>query len=371
MGLLPSAAVPSVGISITDGTHRHPQHPIRWKAHSYAHIVRRWIFRHTDGYRSSMKNHQPTQQLIEEALRERRCAVGHDERQRRTLYRRYRAGILTCPYRNVYAPNELWKSLTPNERHMHVARALQQLHPHWGFAALTASTAHGFDSSYELHKPLRITIVSEFHPTNHQYRKLERIVIPDAELVRTSDLYVTTPQRTLIDCSQRYPFIEVLPMMNSAMRMGIPIEGLPVECARLGFDATIMERLCRYATPLCENGGESKFYALVINLGFVAPKLQYPFPNPQNPRAPYRADFVWFTKDGDIVVVEFDGMGKYAMNNATRDDIKRHVTADFERERHIRRHARDIYRFTYDDLSKPMEVKRRLLAAGVPLDPYG
>ena len=231
-----------------------------------------------------MKSHRPTQQLIEEALRERRCAVGLNEPQRRALHRRYQAGILARPYRNVYAPTEHWQTLAPDERHMHVARALQDLHPHWGFAGLTAATALGFDTSYELHIPLRITIASEFHPTNHQYRQLDRIVIPGAELVRASDLQVTTPRRTLIDCSQRYPFIEVLPMMNAALRMGIPIDGLPIECARMGLDADIMERLCRYATPLCENGGESKFYASTIGLGFVPPRRSIPSPTRRIPK---------------------------------------------------------------------------------------
>lgn len=159
-----------------------------------------------------------------------------------------------------------------------------------------------------------------------------------------------------------------------------------------------METLVNYANPKSENGGESLARAIMLELGFVEPELQHEFPNPNHPQSPYRADFMWKV-NGKIIVGEFDGTDKYLIEDRTLPD-NRSVACDLRTEdfdgsveninnfstNNLYRYNRDavrkernrerwlmdcgvvrVVRFDYCDILNPIEFKKKLLSAGVPV----
>ena len=159
-----------------------------------------------------------------------------------------------------------------------------------------------------------------------------------------------------------------------------------------------METLVKYANPKSENGGESLARAVMLELGFVEPQLQHEFPNPNCPQSPYRADFMWKV-NGKIIVGELDGTDKYLIedrtslnnrsvagdlraedfdgsaeniNNFSTNNLYRYnrdaVRKERNRERWLMECGVDsIVRFDYCDILNPLEFKKKLLSAGVPV----
>ena len=159
-----------------------------------------------------------------------------------------------------------------------------------------------------------------------------------------------------------------------------------------------METLVNYANPKSENGGESLARAVMLELGFVEPELQHEFPNPNYPQSPYRADFMWKV-NGKIIVGEFDGTDKYLIEDRTLPDNRSAAcdlrTEDFDgsveninnfstnnlyrynrdavrKERNRERWLMDcgvvrVVRFDYCDILNPLEFKKKLLSAGIPV----
>ncbi|RSX51124.1 hypothetical protein [Bifidobacterium callimiconis] len=315
----------------------------------------------------SMRTHIPTERLLDEAERSHRCAIGGTDAQRRALLRRRKAGILISPYRNLYARAEYWSSLTPPQQHIHTARALSIVYPHWIFAGLTAACAYGLDHSHSLHADMTITIASTSPDMPRQNPRLRRIRMKDTSHRQIAGLPVTDIHRTLIDCATLFPFASALPMFDSAARKGVSLTGLPDRCRALGIDSANVTALCTYADPLSENGGESFARATIIQLGFVVPRLQRPFVNPANPNAPLRADFTWELPGDIIIVAEFDGMGKYVMTDTKRSSIQAKVHAEREREDQLKSQGvTTIVRFEFEDLTHSERLERKLLQAGVP-----
>ncbi|MBT1162343.1 MULTISPECIES: hypothetical protein [Bifidobacterium] len=314
-----------------------------------------------------MRMNRRIEDIMDAAQQERRCAVGLTDRDRRALLRRAREGSLERPHRNVYVKSGYWRSLTPHQQHLHTARALAKLHPRWVFAGLTAVCAHGFEHQYALHRNASVFVADPYVGPRRSSGMVHRLYMPDVPSTVVDGLCVTGARRTLIDCAQRYSFREMLPIFDSAARHGVDLSGLPELCREMGQDSATVVRLCRYADPLSENGGESLARAVMVDHGFMVPQLQREFPNPTNLEAPYRVDFLWELPDGSTIVGEYDGMGKYVLSDARRRTIQAKVHAERERETHLlAQGVTRIVRFEYEDLMHPERLERKLVDAGVP-----
>ncbi|KAB8293628.1 CTP synthase [Bifidobacterium avesanii] len=310
---------------------------------------------------------------MDEAQRERRCAVGRTDADRRALARRAAAGELIGPYRNLYARSDYWRGLQTTQRTIHVVRALALLHPDWVFAGLTAATIHGFDHSVSLHDGT-VSIASPRTSQSRDSGRLHRIRMVDPQPVVIDGLAVTGVVRTLLDCGSTYDFEDALALFDSAVRQGIAIDGvLAAACSRgrkpPGSDVARLAKLCEHADGLSENGGESKVRALIILNGFLRPQLQRRFENPDNPLGPYRTDFSWDLPDG-IIVAEYDGMTKYTLpqsGSGERRTVRAAVHAERRREDHLRAQGvTAIVRLEFEDLLHPERLVRKLVEAGVP-----
>ncbi|NEG88862.1 CTP synthase [Bifidobacterium aerophilum] len=181
---------------------------------------------------------------------------------------------------------------------------------------------------------------------------------------------ITAPERTLVDCGLRYSFSQALPMFDSALRRDLVTRESILEiCDGLHADCGPVLRLLHYANPLNENGGESLCYATVIEEGFAVPELQHVFLDPDAPWVKHRADFVWHTQDGRIIVLEYDGTGKYVDPAMTgRRGIQDVVHEERKREDTLRNAGvTRIIRTNYDEVRQRHPLRHKLLDANVPM----
>ena len=193
---------------------------------------------------------------------------------------------------------------------------------------------------------------------------------PDTATTIVDAVLVTSPARTLVDCGLRYPFIETLPMFDSAFRRHLVTREQILEvCDGMHADCGHVFRLLRHTNPLNENGGESRCYATIIDEGFAVPQSQVVFIDPDAPWNRYRADFTWHTPDGRVIVLEYDGTAKYVDPTMTkRRDIRDVVRAEREREAALRRAGvTTIARVNHDEVVRRIPLVHKLLEAGVPM----
>lgn len=317
-----------------------------------------------------MKRHQRLQELFARDEQQRRCTVAETSADHHALRRRFRAGEVIQPYRGMYARVEYWHSLDPLQHVSHVMQTLARKYHHWVFAGSSAAVAHGYEVSFASVMPLNITIASDVCPTKHDYTKLNRIYMPSIPACTRQGVSATSPARTLLDCALKLPFHQALPIFDSAMRENVNLQEVGALGEQLRLDCSPVASLIAYADGRSENGGESLVRAIMISEGYVVPRLQREFKNPDQPFGMYRVDFSWQMPDGGIIVAEFDGMQKYVMDDGRdveRKDIRQRVYDERDRERCLRSQGvRQIIRLDYEDTQEPKRLARKLHDAGVP-----
>lgn len=318
-----------------------------------------------------MDEHKEAEALLDHAENENRCAAASASTGKpiyHAMRRRVRSGELVSPYPGTYARREYWRNLNPEQRSLHLVRALASLHPQWVFAGISAVCLYGLEHSYSLHADDIVCIASRGGRNAHDASPLRRIPMRHIPIRRRNGILVTSPERTLIDCT-RLPFHLALPVFDSAFRRHlVSAASISRFADKVRCDANSLARLLRHVNPRSENGGESLMRALIIEQGFVVPDLQVEFENPGNPEFPYRVDFCWRLFDDRVIVAEYDGMAKYA-DTSNRNRATLQAKLEYER---IREHTlRDdgvttILHFVYEDLTDPARLTTKLAEADVP-----
>lgn len=308
--------------------------------------------------------------LVQGETRRRYC-YGSSPGQYRALSRKLHAGQLVSPYRNVYARKEYADSLDPIERSRHLVRTLALMHPGWRFAGISAASMFGFEHGYVLHKDGLVFIAGKESTPKSSDSHLRHIYAPHTSMRVIDGVKVTSVARTLVDCALLYPFEQVLPLFDSALRRGLLVDKeVTGICSGLRCDYTRVLRPLRYADGLSENGGESRCRALLIDSGFVVPRLQREFIDPKT-GARYRTDFSWECGNGRIVVLEYDGLEKYVNPEMNHGYGSWQVVND-ERAREsalIRAGVSVVVRLSSKQLHEQGVPVRRLVNAGVPMMP--
>lgn len=313
-----------------------------------------------------MKHHKEVDALIAQAEAEHRCAYGITKAHRSALARRVQALELKRVSPNMYAKQEYWDSLKPDERTRHIARTLHLKHPHWVFAGITAAAIHGLEHQWHLHDG-SISIITTSQGPNASSTQVKRISASHCIPEYVGELPVTSKARTVVDCGLTTEFRFALPIINSALRKGVTVTNILNICGAMRHDCAPIFRLLHYANPASENGGESLGLGTIIEGGLMVPDLQQEIIDPQT-GAIYRVDYLWRLPTGRVVVGEFDGYEKYVnpdMND--RKGVRSAVQAEKERETGLYRAKVDaIVRFTYEDVMKRHPMLNKLRAVGIP-----
>ncbi|NEG54607.1 hypothetical protein [Bifidobacterium platyrrhinorum] len=315
-----------------------------------------------------MKTHKGVTALLRAAERERRCAIGENRALYHALRRRTKSLEVTSPYPNLFADAAYWESLNPEERSLHVIRALARLHPKWIFAGLSAACVYGYQHGYSLHDG-SVFIACEHGRNAADASKLRRLYIRTDILRYTCNgIPVTSPAQTLLDCAA-YPFANALAIYDSAFRTPYAKpEEVRARMLRVNCDESAVTRLLRHADSRSENGGESFARGRMIELGFAVPALQVEFDNPDNHRMPYRVDFCWKLSDGRVIIAEFDGTAKYRDgSNKNRASIQAKLDYERRREHHLKEAGvTAIVHLFYEDVTVDDRLRSKLLSSGVP-----
>ncbi|MBT1169864.1 hypothetical protein JS536_01625 [Bifidobacterium sp. SO4] len=314
-----------------------------------------------------MKEHKAVTALLRAAERECRCAYGSDRAQRMALKRRECAGELISPYRGLYSAQTYWHNLGTEQRSLHVIRALACKHPQWVFAELSAVCLYGLQHANALHDGT-VCIASSGGVGGHDEPRLRRFYMNRVPKRTCKGIFVTSPERTLIDCAER-PFVQALAIYDSALRIGLTtVNAIGSAAVQAVCDQQAVSRLLRYADSRSENGGESLMRGIMIDQDFAVPLLQREFENPYNRSMPYRADFCWKLADGRIIVAEYDGMAKYAdVSNPNRASFQAKMEYERRREQDLKSQGVTvIVHVVFEELMSPSKLENKLINAGVP-----
>lgn len=288
---------------------------------------------------------------------------------RRKFARRTASGELVSPYPLLYIRAEVWERLNPTERKRAMVRTLSATHPTWIFAAESAICMFDIEQPYEIHPDNELTVASPARSGTYVCAKSgfvrRTLYVPDTPTTKSGGVQVTSLARTLFDCARLLPFELALPLADSAIKdAGFDIASL-TQFPISGLDeAKKVDAIVTHADPHSDNGAESRVRAVIEEGGYMPPRLQYPFPNPNNPDFPLRVDFAWILSERSIIVGEYDGMAKYG---STWTEVNTHVSRQCERDDHLRQcGVTKIVHFNFDDLIHRERLYRKLDEAGVP-----
>ena len=316
-----------------------------------------------------MRTNKRCVQLLQEAKRESRCAIPATQADGKALRKRVEHGELCSPYRGLFMENEYWNTLDPAQRTIHQVRALQLQNPRIIFAGPSAVAVYGYEHPWSIHASgIYRADCSRGNqiPTNHA---LGRIYMPRISERIINGIRVTTPERTLLDCSLMFPFRKVLPIFDSAMAQDSELsEKIMDLIPRIRRNTDALKKLLAYCNPLSDNGGESFTRATMIEEGFQIPLIQHVIHDPSGGGKWYRVDFIWFLPDGRIIVAEYDGMAKYTDPMMTdRKNIQTIVNEQRDREQSLCSWGvTKIVRLYYEDAVNRTGLVSKLCQAGVP-----
>jgi hypothetical protein len=179
-------------------------------------------------------------------------------------------------------------------------------------------------------------------------------------------LRVTTLQRTVVDSLTMLPADWGLAVADSALRRVTRADRRDPDRARRAAEPYQAEWLghleaagprrgrpraravLAVADPLAESAGESRTRAMLLAAGLPVPQLQIPV---VAEGTTFYADLGWEIGSGRYLLVEFDGLTKYALDGERGADLSRRLAAEKLREDAIRRLGHQLERAVHADLS--------------------
>lgn len=249
--------------------------------------------------------------LLTEARLEGRCAYITDNAMCHTLRRRAEAGEIVEPKPHCFARASYWNLLEPTERHLLLMQTAQAVHRGCVFCRESAAVAYGMSVSYENLQQIHIVTSKKSHTKSS--RVAMRHIVEDDRYRSIGNILVTSPERTVFDCTRAEEFPDALAVIDSALRGGL-IERSAyqryIDGHRNFPGASRAQRALDYADPRAENGGESVARAIMIELGFMIPELQVEWLDPMTGKK-IRPDFLWTLDNGRKIAGELDGDQKY------------------------------------------------------------
>lgn len=301
------------------------------------------------------------------------CMVPVTDADRVALNRRVQKGEVIAVTNGVYDRPDHWLGLSPNEKALHLMRALAKKHPTWVFRGSSAALAWGLQVPYSIALPVKVYAGHVPHEQGPYLEIHEAPRTPREPCVgRVNGVQAVDLAEAALESMLAVEFPDGLAIADSAIRAleWTRDELLEyVETAgrnRRGVRRALM--IAQHADGRAENGGESKMRAFLIVRGFQLPELQVEVSDPLDPSRTFRVDFIWYLPDGRVVIGEFDGRIKYENERILRGRPAKEVILE-EKDRESRlTWGRDasIVRLNWDDFKQPGTLQQKLEMAGVP-----
>ncbi|RSX54509.1 hypothetical protein D2E26_1309 [Bifidobacterium dolichotidis] len=246
-----------------------------------------------------------------------------------------------------------------------MARGISQVRPHLVFTSQTAAILHGFELSYQAIDG-KLHVATEA-PVRHAFPGLCFERTPEITPQIIDGMQVVPAAHTATFCCLTLPFRYALQVIDSALRSGVSPESIAQSCNAWKRDCSRVTKMLMLADPNSENGGESLFRALLLELGFARPLTQVVLIGPTSGQI-YRVDFLYITPNGKLVIIEFNGMAKYSDTSMLNgQSLQQKVGAQMLREEDLKAMGATVINASWNTLRKPQALKSTLLEAGVPL----
>lgn len=297
-------------------------------------------------------------------LSTRLARAGGDPRELRHAFRR---GELVRLRRGAYCPRERWATLDERNRHLALAHAVvQQAREPIVLAGLTAAAVWGMPvpSGYGPD----VVVLDSYRGGGRSEPGVRRTTqgAETAEVVQRGDVRVTSVARTALEVARGASFEFAVGSVDWALWRKNPDsvlrELLERDLARFAprTRGRHLERVVAFATDRSDSFGESRTRAVVHELGFAEPTLQFELVDREGRMF---ADFAW---PEARVILEFDGDVKFSDPRYSGGDPVARVRAQRAREARLRRLGWTIIRLEWRDLADRDRVMSILRGAGVP-----
>ncbi|MCQ9162711.1 hypothetical protein [Arthrobacter sp. STN4] len=169
------------------------------------------------------------------------------------------------------------------------------------------------------------------------------------------EVVATTLERTVVDCARMGRIAEAVVIGDHALRRGARLEAMWAMLAA-GTGRRGVRRAAKVLRALdrrSESPGESRTRLIIAAMDIPQPELQLEL---RVDGHLYRPDFAWREQK---VIVEFDGDVKYFDFGPTREV----QLEERKREKRLMEAGWRFVRLEWRDLSRPADVRRRILAA--------
>jgi len=292
-------------------------------------------------------------------------------------YRAVNAGELVAIAPGICLPTDVWARCSVDDRNLARIRAL----------ALTARSTLVFaaESAAALWRlpivgawPDRVTVLGARTGGGRSTRRVIRRCegVPD-EVWVVDGLATTGLARTVVDVARHATFGVAVAMADRALAVKRGTDTGALSCTAtkaelfgalaaldLVHGSAKAEAVIEFADGDADSAGESISRVVIHRLGFPAPILQQVFHDSSGRMV---GDFWW---PEFSLVGEFDGRGKYLRDEYTKGRSPADVVlAEKERENRIRALGPTVVRWGWEEAMAPPLLRRKLLAAGLPLGP--
>lgn len=292
------------------------------------------------------------------ALRRDLLVSGYDDDEIRLMLRR---GRWRRVRHGAYAEAEVWDALDDVGRHLLRSRATLAALPapavlsHASAALVLGLPVWGLDLDWvHVTRPGPGRTRSEAGVVHHGGR------LPDDQMCLVDGLWVTCPDRTVIDLARMAGFEAGVVTADAALRGGRVTRERLLELAIATDDwpgSRAVGRVVSFADGLSETVGESRTRVLFQREGLPEPALQVEIRS--GSRLLGRVDFLLKQFN---TVVEFDGRVKYRRDNPSGLSPEDVVWAEKVREDAIRGEGYEFARVVWSDLDRPAATAERIRA---------
>lgn len=292
-------------------------------------------------------------QKLEQAGQASSCYVPQTSTETRLLNRMTQDAVAVRPTPGLFAAEELWQTLNPAERAIHVIRGESTRRPGIAFCDVSAALVHGIDAPFHLLKCMHIA-QSSATPTRNTMAKTYH-AIGNRATMKLENIKVTTFWQSVLDCILALPFVEALAIADSTLK----VSGLDNREAFDKLEAYVRDdvqteklmKVMESASPLSDNAGESMARGMMLKLGIEEPLLQVQLNDPvERDRRPI-VDFAWEDGEGGLALIgELDGYQKSQDERYMHGRDAAQVLADERRrESRISAYGVPIMRFSLEE----------------------
>ena len=276
-----------------------------------------------------------------------------------TLIRLVRLKVLTRIRQGAYVLTDIWHKASPAERHNLLARSVLRLYSDDVVLSHASSCIWQGGPDWGIQSDaVDLTDVKGRNGRKQARVVHHRGVCPEDDVVTHDGLRTTKPARAVVEVLSVDGLEPALVQANHFLHAGqMSLEELHrfTRTALTWPGSLAAESLWRLATPLIESVGETRTYLAMWRHGVPLPDCQVDIAD-ANGVFIGRVDFAWCK---ERVIVEFDGLSKYAIVRPGEDPAAALVREKL-REDALRANGWTVIRLTWADLNRPEAMAARI-----------